>query len=96
MHRLDAFPGEELIGQYRTLFSSRSGLDVLSHMLYDLGVFEQVAGGAEDIALKNYGNRLLSILAGGEVAIESMKELLEKIMRQPLPKPPERNLDNYG
>lgn len=55
-------------------------------MLYDLGVFEQVHGGAEDIALKNYGNRLLKILSGSEVNDSSIKEFVNKLMRQPISK----------
>ena len=84
MHRLDTFPDETLIGQYRTVFSSRSGLDVLGHMLWDLGVFQQISDGPEDVALKNYGLRLVSVLAGGEVAAGSLHAFLEAAMRQPV------------
>ena len=84
MHRLDTFPDETLIGQYRTVFSSRSGLDVLAHMLWDLGVFQQITDGAEDVSLQNYGLRLVSILSGGEVDGASIQNFLERIMKQPL------------
>ena len=85
MHRLDFFPANELIGQYRQVFSTRNGLEVLTHILGDLGVMQQM-GTEEDVALKNYGNRLLSILAGGEVSANSVQEFAERIMRQPIPK----------
>lgn len=86
MHRLDYLPTEELIGHYRQVFSSNVGQEVLAHMLYDLGVFEQVSDGAEDIALKNYGNRLLSILAGGEVGKSSIEEFTKRLMKQSVKK----------
>lgn len=86
MHRLDTFPNKELIGHYRRVFSSGPGLAVLTHMLYDLGTFLEVTDGAEDIALKNYGNRLLKILAGGEPSQNSIEEFAKRLMKQPLPK----------
>lgn len=86
MARLDMFPSEELINHYRKVFSSSAGLEVLTHMLFDLGTFEQVSGGEEDIALKNYGNRLLAILAGGEISQNSIEEFTKRIMRQQLNK----------
>lgn len=86
MHRLDFFPGPDLIDQYRQVFSTRVGRDVISHMLFDLGVFQEITDGAEDVALKNFGLRLLKILAGGETAKESVDVFLVKLMKQPLPK----------
>lgn len=89
MQRLDLFPNNELISQYRQVFSSGAGLTVLSHILYDLGTFLEVSAGPEDIALKNYGNRLLKILSGGEIAEDNLKAFTKQLMKQPLPK--ERN-----
>lgn len=86
MHRLDTFPNKELMAHYRRVFSSGAGLAVLTHMLYDLGTFQEVSAGAEDIALKNYGNRLLKILAGGEPSQESIEDFAKRLMKQPLPK----------
>lgn len=85
-HRLDMFPNNELIERYRSVFSSGAGLEVLSHMLFDLGVFVEISGGPEDVALKNYGNRLLSILAGGEPKEDTVKDFTKRLMKQPLPK----------
>lgn len=56
------------------------------HMLYDLGVFQEITNGPEDVALKNFGLRLLKILAGGEPAPESIDAFLVKLMKQPLEK----------
>ena len=89
MHpRLDMFPGKELIGQYRKVFSSNEGLEVLTHMLYDLGMFEQISDSSEDVALKNHANRLLSILSGNEPDKGNMQEFVKRLMKQPLPKEP--------
>lgn len=85
MHRLDLFPKNTLIGQYRQVFSSRSGQDVLSHILYDLGLFLETTG-QEDVALRNYGLRLLKILGGGEPHKNTTQIFTEKLMKQQLPK----------
>lgn len=85
-HRLDLFPNNDLITNYRRVFSSGPGLEVLTHMLYDLGVFMEVSAGPEDVALKNYGNRLLKILSGGEPAANNIQDFAKKLMKQPLPK----------
>jgi hypothetical protein len=84
--RLDTFPTEELIGHYRTTFSTGAGQEVLLHMLYDLGVFLEVTAGPQDVALKNYGTRLMKILGGAEPAQESIKLFMNAVMRQQLPK----------
>lgn len=87
MHRLDNFPKNVLIGQYRNVFSSRNGVDVLNHLLYDLGVFQATPDSPEDIALRNFGLRLLAILGGGEYPAEdTIKQFTKKLMRQPLNK----------
>jgi len=84
MHRLDFFPKNSLIGQYRTLFSSRTGVDVLSHMLFDLGVFTQTSDTPENVALRNYGLRLLKILGGDDPSKDSVDMFIKKIVKQPL------------
>ena len=91
MHRHDLFPNNELICHYRQVFSSGPGLEVLTHILYDLGIFTDVSSGPEDVALKNYGNRLLRILSGGEADAESIQNFAKRLMRQPLPKEKENS-----
>ena len=86
MHRLDTFPNNDLIAQYRQAFSSRSGQIVLAHMLYDLGVFIETSEAPEDVFLKNYGMRLIRILGGGEVDENTMMEFTKRLMKQPLTK----------
>lgn len=81
---MDLFPNNELIGQYRQVFAGRNGKEVLTHMMYDLGTFQEITSGAEDVALKNFGLRLLKILAGGEPAPESIDAFMVKLMKQPL------------
>ena len=86
MNRLDTFPNADLIAQYRQAFSSRSGQVVLVHMLYDLGAFIETSDAPEDVALKNYGTRLIKILGGGEVDENTMMEFTKRLMKQPLTK----------
>ena len=89
-HRLDYFPKEELIGHYRTVFSSDKGKEVLAHMLVDLGMFIEITDGSEDVALKNYAMRLLKILSGGEPAKANVQDFVYKLMKQPLNKEKEK------
>lgn len=85
MQRHDFFPNNNLIRQYRQVFSSRVGQMVLSHILYDLGVFLEISDNQDDVTLKNYGIRLLKILAGGEPNENSVEEFTKRLMKQPLP-----------
>ena len=86
MHRLDTFPNNDLITQYRQTFSSRAGQVVLVHMLYDLGAFIETSDALEDVSLRNYGMRLLKILGGGEVDENTMMEFTKRLMKQTLSK----------
>lgn len=81
-HRHDYIPKDELLSDYRRVFSSTGGRNVLSHMLFDLGVFVDMSNTPEDVALKNYGIHLLKILAGGDISQESMDAFLIKLMKQ--------------
>ena len=85
MQRHDFFPNNGLIRQYRQVFSSRVGQTVLGHILYDLGVFLEISDNQDDVTLKNYGTRLLKILAGGEPNENSVEEFTKRLMKQPLP-----------
>lgn len=80
------FPKNSLIDQYRRVFSSKHGVDILYHMLYDLGVFQEISDGPEDVALKNYGLRLLKILGGGGPDEDTIRQFTKKLMKQQLPK----------
>lgn len=82
--RFNLFPTNELIAQYRKVFSSPEGQQVLVHIMYDLGVFTEISGADEDIALKNYGIRLMNILGGGDPSSYNIKDFMYKLMKQPL------------
>lgn len=84
--RLNYFPDNDLISLYRQVFSTNAGQEVLCHILFDLGAFIEVSDGPEDVALKNYGIRLLNILGGKEPSQESIKLMMNALMRQPLEK----------
>lgn len=86
MHRLETFPTNELICQYRQTFSGRTGISTLTHMLFDLGVFQGISESAEDVALKNYGIRLLEIIGGGRIDGNNMEEFIKRLIKQPLEK----------
>jgi hypothetical protein len=83
--RWDYFPEKDLIQRYRRVFSSEHGLEVLQHMLFDLGVF-QPATSDGDAFLNEYGQRLLDILAGGEPEDYAIKIFVKQLMRQSLTK----------
>ena len=86
MNRLDTFPTIELVKSYRNVFSGVEGPKVLAHILYELGLFQEVSYSPEDQALKNYGSRLLSILGGGDVGMTAVTMLSRQLMSQPLEK----------
>jgi hypothetical protein len=79
-------PKNNLIIQYRRVFSSTHGIDVLNHILFDLGTFTETSDSSEDVALKNYGLRLLKILGGGEPQEDTMKVFTMQLMKQILEK----------
>jgi len=80
-------PEPDLIAQYRAAFSTRAGQTVLVNMLDELMVFSHMESTAEDVALKNYGLRLLAILGGGGLAAENVEDFTMRLMRQPINKP---------
>lgn len=85
MNRLDTFPTEEMVKSYRNVFASREAPKVIAHMLFELGLFEDIPNmSAEDAALKNYGSRLLRILGGGEVKANALTALVRQVIAQPL------------
>jgi len=87
LNRLDTFPTEEMIKSYRNVFGTREAPKVIAHMLFELGLFEDIPNmSAEDAALKNYGSRLLRILGGGEVKANALSALVKQVILQPLPK----------
>jgi len=86
MQRL-RLPEPDMIAQYRNCFSSRAGQTVLVHMLDDLMVFSHMETTVEDVALKNYGLRLLAILGGGGMAVENVEDFTLRLMKQPIIKP---------
>ena len=95
MHRLDTFPTEEIVQAYRNVFGSHDAPKVLSHMLFELGLFEDVpAMSAEDAALKNYASRFLRILGGGEVQRNATDAMIKQLILQPLQK--KKKEDLYG
>lgn len=90
MHRLDTFPGNDLIKQYRNTFGGNEGETVLAHILYELGLFEEISLSPEDMALKSYASRLLKILGGGEVRIDTIKNFIGQLNSQRLEEKNER------
>lgn len=87
MTRLDFLPTKELMQAYRNVFSSRSASVVIAHMMWELGVFQDMPNiTPEDVALRNYGSRLLRILGGGEVKGETLDVFVKRLISQPLEK----------
>lgn len=82
MHRLDTFPGSELIQKYRNTFGSTEGREVLAHIIYELGLFEEITLSPEDMAMKNYASRLLKIMGAGEVKLDAVKNFAGQLSLQ--------------
>lgn len=78
------YPTKELMQQYRNVFSQREAVYVLTHMLIDLGFFDENTT-QENLPLKNYGMRLLGILGGGNISSGAVTALLNSLKIQPLP-----------
>lgn len=76
---------DEIMRAYRVLFSKKEAEFVLMHMLVELGVFAPITDSQEDVALKNYGMRILQILGGGKVEGDAIKQFIARLIRQPLP-----------
>lgn len=72
-----------LIRQYRKVFASNDGLDVLEHIFYDLGIFQPCSDTPDDVALKNYGTRLLTILGAGQPEEDTVKTFIKRLISQP-------------
>jgi hypothetical protein len=85
MDRHDLFPTEELIADYRRIFTGRGSEDVIMHILYDYGVFVE-SDTPEDVVLRNQGIRLLNILGGGEIDRETIRIFIKALVRQPVKK----------
>ena len=79
----NTFPNKALLQQYRNVFSHGESKSVLFHMLYDLGFFNENTQ-PEDLPLKNYATRLLSILGGGEIKTNAIEMLVNGLKNNPL------------
>ena len=83
MDRLSFFPPEDVIRQYRQVFTQKGGEEITIDMLFDFGVFEESKDN-DDVVLRNYGIRLLKILGGGQINRETIREFIKRLVRQPL------------
>ena len=84
MRQYDFAFTEEITQSYRKLFSSGNGLFVLSHMMHDLGVFRPISDDPEEVALRNFGIRIMSILSGGQPTGDNINRFMKGLMMQPI------------
>jgi hypothetical protein len=63
------------------MFSGKNNDDVLLHMLFEYGIFEETENDT-DVVLRNHGIRFLKILGGGEVSGDTIKTMLKALVRQ--------------
>jgi hypothetical protein len=77
-------PQRDVIGYYRTVFSTKVGRAVLVDILNDLGVFGITTTTGEDVVLRNYGTKLMHIIGGGGVDINTFEDFAYKLMKQPI------------
>lgn len=67
--------------KFRECFSSENNLEVLFHLLSDMGTFEEVPTDPGSIALRNYGVRLLEIIGPYDEGI--IKDVLRSFIKLP-------------
>lgn len=92
MSRLDFIPTKELIEAYRTVFSSKRADEVLGHMFWELGLFnDNTDMTAEEFALRSYANHLIMILSGSRVSQDTLNEFIKKLIDQPIPEEKEED-----
>ena len=78
-------PRKDVIGYYRTVFSTFAGRAVLCDLLDDMGVFRVIPVTAiDEIAVRNYGLMLMDVIGGGEINDSTVHEFLHKLMQQPI------------
>ena len=77
---------KDICQAYRNVFSGKDGPKVLADILFNLGVFTDFAVQTPEIAArKDYGARLMMILGGGDVQLEAVVALINRLIIQPLP-----------
>jgi hypothetical protein len=78
-------PRKDVIGYYRTVFSTPAGRAVLRDMLDEMGVFRVMPVSADDVAVRNYGIMLMTYaIGGGEINDNTVDAFLHKLMQQPI------------
>jgi len=70
-----------MMEDYKRLFSGKGNEDVLLHMIFEYGIFEE-SENETDVILRNHGIRFLKILGGGEVSGETIKTMFKALVRQ--------------
>lgn len=71
---------DDIVLYYRRVFSTNEGKFVLSHMLYELGLFNSTGNTPNE--LKTYGARLLEIIGNGRVDLSSVAQLITQLTMQ--------------
>lgn len=77
------FVDVDMVKRYRNVFSSAEGQKVLAHILTDLRCFDEHAVCGETV-LKNYASRILAILGGGGVSVDTANVLVRHLCAQSL------------
>lgn len=79
----DLFPTKELIRQYRNTFGTNEGLEVLSHMLFELGFFDDEPNPSTELSVrKAYATRLLKIMGNGMFTTRAVKIFTKALSEQ--------------
>lgn len=70
---------DEITKLYRNVFGTYEGATVLSHMLYELGLFDEQS---TDLSLKNYGSHLVNIIGYNRVDVSSLNKFIQILRNQ--------------
>ena len=72
----------DAIKDFRALFSSNLGKNVLKMLLWDMGFFTE-SSTEEQVAMKNYATRLVSML-GGNDPTEAIPSFVDVLLKLPI------------
>lgn len=72
----------KILETYRSVFGTPEGRLVLSHMLVELGVFNEITDSEGEVELHNFGIRLLAKL--GVIKPENVQNIADSLMNIPV------------
>lgn len=85
MPNLDLSDYESKVAEWRKLYSSPNGLEVLTDIVISFGIFNY-SEQPEQVTVSNHGLMMLKHLGGGDIYRDTIKEFIKRLVRQPMRK----------